>query len=70
MESAKVYVVEPRNEDGSYNVKGKEFYKVAPTGKEIFDYYFLHNKGCESAVMEEIVAWYKKQGWSIRIKNW
>jgi hypothetical protein len=79
-DSYKKYVVEPRHDDGSLNVKRdynpnepKSFITGA-TEDELFDYFFTNNKDNpkfqHSAGWKDIVEWYKEQGLTIREKTW
>jgi hypothetical protein len=70
-----LFVVEPRNEDGSLNTKHydpsepKEFI-TGITEDGIFDFYFRHNKDKQSASQEEVAEWYRQRGLRYRRKTW
>jgi len=69
------YVIEPRHEDGTLNVKSNHWGDNAltrfwnnATEDQIFQHYFRTNENAVS--FQEVKEWYKKQGLSIRIKTW
>lgn len=69
------YVVEARLKDGSLNVK--HYDKNEPmsfitgiSANELFDFYFRHNDGIESATQEDIIKWFGNRGEIIRRKYW
>ena len=72
------YVIEPRFEDGSLNVKmiGRlpdpiQRISLEATENQIADAYFQLSGAKESASMQEIRDWYKKEyGCIIRPKTW
>ena len=71
----KLFVVEPRNEDGSLNTK--HYDPSEPKGfitgiseNGIFDWYFRYNKEKQSATQEEVRDWYLQRGLRYRPKTW
>ena len=72
----KRYVVEPRHEDGSLDVKritgefGRKYPASGNTERQLIDYYFRANPGPDSVGMDVIWAWYRAQGLCVRIKTW
>ena len=78
-DSSTKYVVEPRHDDGSlnvkhYNAKEPKSFITGATENEIFDYFFANNKDNpkfqHSASQKDVTAWYKEQGLTIRKKTW
>ncbi len=78
-----IYIVEPRNEDGSLNVKDPNrcfgtFSASGVSEDTIFKYYFrFHPCKCEdkrfcrcAASHEQVKEFFKTKGWIIREKNW
>ena len=72
----KKYVIEPRNSDGSLNVKHYDpkepkSFITGITEKEFCDYYFKESGDkSESQSMEVIYKWFNDKGLYIRRKTW
>ena len=70
---AKLFIVEPRNPDGSLNVKDHEcFRKFSASGvteRDLFNYWFAENPADRSS-WDKLRAFFKTKGWEIREKTW
>lgn len=67
----KIYVVEARHPDGTLDVKriGTEPFSEA-TERQLIDYFFAHHPELEKCSMEQVIEFFKSQGWHIRPKYW
>ena len=70
----KMFVVEPRNEDGTLNVKDPNgcftaFPATGVTEHQLFNYWFKQNPLAERSSWQELTEDFKKKGWYIREKR-
>jgi len=75
MATAKLFIVEPRNIDGSLNVKDENncfqtFNVEGVTENQIFDYYFRIFPALYSDSWTNVRKFFANKGWYIREKNW
>jgi hypothetical protein len=69
-----LYVVEPRNADGSLNLKlPLKPFNIPIEGiteDKLFDIFFAQHREKKSAGLAEVVNWLEGLGYKIRVKTW
>ena len=66
------YIVEARNEDGTLNLKAQQppSNLLNASEDDLFRPFFAAHPAAQSASWDEVRAWYKEKGWTIRERYW